>query len=208
MYRVDVYDFETEEQAKNAQKELEGIRFIRAQTKMTDPQTVLRLYDKLILKNVFSTQVGYQFLYELQEYLKTSPQIRAEQIHRIPVRQPEASMVDKREIIRQNRRLEEIRRELAEAKRLNKNKRDFRKSFRISVGVNVVCVAIILGMFLITALSENNINILNYENKLLDRYENWEKTLTEREAAVREREKELGIEEGAGDEQDQNSGSR
>jgi len=44
------------------------------------------------------------------------------------------------------------------------------------------------------ATTGNNINIINYENKLVDKYASWEKQLTEREQRVQEAEKRLGIE--------------
>ena len=39
----------------------------------------------------------------------------------------------------------------------------------------------------------DNATIINYENKIIDRYEHWEQELKEREQAVKEKEKELGI---------------
>ena len=48
------------------------------------------------------------------------------------------------------------------------------------------------GMFFITA-SSNNLNILNYENELINRYEDWETQLLQREEAIEKREAELGI---------------
>ncbi len=45
---------------------------------------------------------------------------------------------------------------------------------------------------MITATSDNA-TILNYESKLIDRYEHWEEELKEREAKVREREEAAGI---------------
>ena len=49
-----------------------------------------------------------------------------------------------------------------------------------------------IGMIVITLTSDNP-NIINYENKLVDKYEEWEQDLQEREQAVKEQEKKLGI---------------
>lgn len=46
----------------------------------------------------------------------------------------------------------------------------------------------IIGMLVITWLSEDNVTILNYENKVIDKYEIWEKQLDERESQLEERE--------------------
>ena len=49
-------------------------------------------------------------------------------------------------------------------------------------------------MFLVNYLTGNSVNVFNYENALIDKYESWENNLKEREAAIREKENELGIE--------------
>ena len=46
---------------------------------------------------------------------------------------------------------------------------------------SVVFVMIILGMFTISYYSKDNVNIINYENALIDKYEKWEAELIERE---------------------------
>ena len=56
----------------------------------------------------------------------------------------------------------------------------------------VVMAISMAGMLLIT-LNSNNLNILNYENELINRYENWEKELDDREAVIKQREEELGV---------------
>ena len=50
-------------------------------------------------------------------------------------------------------------------------------------------------MFVIT-LTGNNPTILNYEQKLQNKYAGWEQELTERENAVREKERELSLNAG------------
>lgn len=45
-------------------------------------------------------------------------------------------------------------------------------------------------MFAVTATS-GNINIVNYENALIEKYENWETKLKEKEEKLREREQSL-----------------
>ena len=61
---------------------------------MDDPDIVLALYNKLVLKEIFVTPVGYDFLHRLQEYLYTIPYIRREDILPITVYEPEG-MVSK-----------------------------------------------------------------------------------------------------------------
>ena len=66
--------------------------------------------------------------------------------------------------------------------------------FPLSIILNVLLMIAIIAMFTIT-LESDNPNVLNYERALTDRYASWEQELTEREQAVRQRERELQIEE-------------
>lgn len=88
MYQVEGYAFETKEQEHTAKHEVEIIGYIRKNTRMDDPDIVLALYNKLVLKEIFVTPVGYDFLHRLQEYLYTIPYIRREDILPITVYEP------------------------------------------------------------------------------------------------------------------------
>ncbi len=68
MYQVEGYAFETKEQEHTAKHEVEIIGYIRKNTRMDDPDIVLALYNKLVLKEIFVTPVGYDFLHRLQEF--------------------------------------------------------------------------------------------------------------------------------------------
>ena len=47
MYVVDGFEFQTKEEARQAKKESDGIRYIKDQTDMSDPDTVYKLYLRL-----------------------------------------------------------------------------------------------------------------------------------------------------------------
>ena len=194
MYKVGNYEFETQAQADVAQKELEGVRYIRSQTNMDDPDVVLQLYNSLILKEVFVTPVGFDFLRQLQEYLNTIPYIKNEDILPIPVYRPELVEEDdpKREKqVRdraQKRRQKKAKELRAQKKRKN---RDYHGAYLVSTFFAVVFALVIAGMFAITYLSDDNVNILNYENAIIDKYEDWQKALDKREKQLYERESEL-----------------
>lgn len=194
MYKVGNYEFETQAQADVAQKELEGVRYIRSQTNMDDPDVVLQLYNSLILKEVFVTPVGFDFLRQLQEYLNTIPYIKNEDILPIPVYRPELVEEDdpKREKqVRdraQKRRQKKAKELRAQKKRKN---RDYYGAYLVSTFFAVVFALVIAGMFAITYLSDDNVNILNYENAIIDKYEDWQKALDKREKQLDERESEL-----------------
>ena len=194
MYKVEGYEFETKEQAKLAQKEAAKVRYIKDQTSMDDPDVVLQLYNSLILKEVFVTPVGFDFLRQLQEYLNTIPYIKNEDILPIPVYRPELVEEDdpKREKqVRdraQKRRQKKAKELRAQKKRKN---RDYHGAYLVSTFFAVVFALVIAGMFAITYLSDDNVNILNYENAIIDKYEDWQKALDKREKQLDERESEL-----------------
>lgn len=193
MYQVEGYTFETKEQEKLARHEAETIRYIRDHTRMDDPDVVLALYNKLILKEIFVTPVGFDFLRRLQEYLYTIPYIKREDILPIPVYKetgaPSAEKPDKK----QNR--SKVQKEKQKAKVVQKHNRkenrDYRKLFHISTFFAVVFALALIGMFVITWISKDNVTIFNYENKIVDKYETWESQLQEREAQLQEREEAL-----------------
>lgn len=64
----------------------------------------------------------------------------------------------------------------------------------MSVIINGLLVIAVAAMFYIATTSTNP-NILNYEKSLVNKYAYWEQELSERENAVRERERALEAEE-------------
>ena len=56
--------------------------------------------------------------------------------------------------------------------------------------VNVVLVAVIAFMIIITLTSKNP-NIIDYENKLQNKYSTWQEELESQEESIKEREEEL-----------------
>ena len=172
---VEGYSFTNENMAKQARTEAEGVRYVKARTDMSKPDQVFNVYHKLLQQRMFQTPVGYAYLKELQEYVKTIPGIRNEDIRPIPVAD-HLVVSDTRGISeRWSRRLEKEQNKL-----------------RMSMVANFAFVVSILLMFLITATSGQT-TILNYEKKIQDRYAQWEQQLTQREKAIREEEQELEL---------------
>lgn len=177
-YRVDGFSFETEEEARKAKKELDGIAYIRTQTKMNDPDVIFSLYSRLVEKQIFETAVGIEFLRELQSYLESVPYIKKEDIVPIPV--PDKGFEE-------NQRLREEQRAVRRQQEAG-SEQVYRRRYRITGVLCAVLAAIVAGMFAITYISGNNTNIFNYEQKIIDKYEAWEQELSQREADVLRRE--------------------
>lgn len=172
---VDGYSFTDEDMAKQARKESEGIKYVKARTDMSKPDLVFNVYHRLLSQKMFQTPIGYAYLKELQEYLKTMPGIHSEDIKPIPV----ASTL----VIRDTRGITE-----RWTRRLEKEQ----NKLRISIVANFAFVVSIFIMFLIASTSGQT-TILNYEKKIQDRYAKWEQDLTQREKAIREEEQELEL---------------
>ena len=73
-----------------------------------------------------------------------------------------------------------------------KPKIEYHRRFIASLSLNIVLILVIIAMFIIMLKSDNP-NVLNYEYAVQDRYASWEQELTERENAIREKERELLI---------------
>lgn len=67
----------------------------------------------------------------------------------------------------------------------------YKELFYITLTLSIVFFIAIVGMFIISSTSDN-INILNYENKLIDKYSVWEQELNDREQELDAWEKQLG----------------
>ena len=195
MINVDGFLFEDEETAKIARKEEEGIRFIKERTALNNPEVVLKLYKKLLEQDLFVTPVGIRFLAELQNILLTSVYIAREEIPPIPVKAPEVVEVKKEESVTPL----EMKEKKTEKKE-RKSSDDYRKPFLVATFCAIILGISVIGMFVISAISGNNVNIINYREQLLNEYssweaeleeeaerlENWEETLEERESQLRD----------------------
>ena len=175
---VNGFSFETEEAYELAQNELTGIDVIRSRINMRNPQNVLDVYNKLIDKRLCKTPVGYSYLHDLQRYLENNNEIPNEEIRSIPIEPI------RRKVVKQFSGDNAIRKQADD--------NSYQSKYHSSLFFNFVFV---IGIVLLLYLSTtgDNVNIINYENKIIDRYEHWEEELTQRESAVAEYEKKYNI---------------
>lgn len=171
---INGYSFERD-MGIEARKEKRAIEIITKQMDMNVPDTVLKVYKQIISQKLFHTQVGYDFLKGLQNYLYMNPEISNESIDTIDIDSPEESM-------------EALN--AARAKRGEKTQ-DLKKNITATSGKYMLrakiflCTTIILlitvvAMFAIT-LTAKVPTVINYEKVLNDRYSVWEQELTQRE---------------------------
>lgn len=202
---VDGFLFQEKELAGKAERELDGIKYIRNNTDMKKPQTVLQLYDRILEQELFETPVGIGYLRELQDYLYTIPSIPKKDIPPIPVE----SMIRKEFVPAKDAKAgangtgssgragQSGNPSGAAEKGRNgtggKGRAGISGGMRLSLIGNAVLLLAVIAMFVI-ATTGSHPNVLNYKEKLLDQYSSWEQELKEREREVRVKEQELGIE--------------
>lgn len=178
---VDGYRFGSYQDAGLAEEEQKKIEYFRRRITGRTPQNLLAVYDKILDEKIFQTPLGWEYLKEVQQQLHTSG-VPEDMIRPIPMYVTFSHMtgdeLDRSEV---RQRIRPFRK---------KKKTD---KFKISLIVNVFLAILVVAMFIIT-LNSDNPNILNYKKVIVDQYASWEQELSEREQAVKEKERELQIE--------------
>lgn len=169
------YRFYTEKDAQLAAEELKKIEYLEARIDYSRPDSILTVYEKTIHERIFKTPVGLQYLKKLRDYLLERPEIDSHRVPEIPLFHTFSGEIRERSNPAKNR-----------IKTADKGKDG--SGFKISVILNVLLVLAVVAMFTITIRSDNP-NVLNYERVITDKYAQWEQELTERENAVREKER-------------------
>ena len=191
MYNIDGFLFEDEATAELAKNELEGIRFIKERTALDNAEVVLKLYNKLLEQKLFVTPVGIRFMVELQNVLLNSTFVAREEILPIAV----DSMVLKKELTEAEENVSKkgiVANVKKAAKKVDdKVEGNYKTPFYVALFFAIVFALSVMGMFVITKASANNINIINYRNEILNEYATWEQELQEKEAELKAREAEL-----------------
>ena len=194
-YEAGGFVFRTKKEAELAQREIEGTKYLRQKLDMENPNAVFSIYQNLIEQDLFETPVGYCFLKELRDYLLMIPAISNEEVLAIPIRYPQTEEEEKKQ--KKEQKKEEQRKERQREKEKAKNKTEQKKEGKNYKGrcqffmvTSLILLISVVSMMLLAATSDN-VNILNYENKLIDKYSSWEQELEEREQAVKEQEQAL-----------------
>lgn len=162
-YIVEGFLFATQKEADDATKESQGIRYLQKNNNMKDTKVMEQVYTKVLEQGLFHTPVGMNYLKSLQNALRSRG---CGNLLPIPVRQAEGSGTTF-----------SMRRKLTG---LDDVGGSYRKKYKVCIAVIAVMGACIVGMLGIAATT-NQPNILNYEQKLVDKYEQWEEELENRE---------------------------
>lgn len=180
-FMVGGYEFVSKEDAQIARDELNAIKYVSAKTNSKDPKQVYSLYNKIIERKLFSTQIGMNYLKSLQTFLYKSDEIPNDKIQPIPIN------VEAQEEINLRRERIEFKSELRD---LSIKAARYKNNFTRVMIVNAVLVIIIIAMFFILNTSSNP-NIINYEVNIQNKYSQWQEQLQSQEESLKARENAL-----------------
>ena len=196
---VNGFAFENPTTGSEALKEQEAIEYVNKQLNFDDTKSLLALYNQMVTRRMFHTEVGFSYLKSIQDYLMKSD-VDPAVIESIPISssQEEVDSYDKdssekkeessKEKRNRNKRYnDDIKAKNRERKLISKNKRLMKLSVSFIV-ISIVLVITIGAMFVI-ANTSNNPTILNYEEVLQNKYASWEQDLQKREADLEKKEK-------------------
>lgn len=179
---VNGYSFETQEEYEKALEEKKSIERLMKKVNLNKGELLVALYSGLITQNKLSTVIGLEYLCRLRDLIINKKYAKAADLP--PIRtgnfKPERAVGYK---------LADTKQKLQEEKQQTLK---YKERIRTLFIVNIALV-IVIGVMMYIATTGSNVNIINYEQKLVDKYAGWETQLTEREQRVREAEKRLGI---------------
>lgn len=194
-YNIGGYIFDDENKAKKAAKELKAVEYILGQIKESDERGVLTVYNKLIKQRLFSTEIGMGFLSQLRQNLVASGVFAEDEIPLVySLEEPQEKKLSapEPEITKEEKSPKKAKVD-ADKKNVgvtSEEKQLIRRLRFVNRLLLVLCITLLLcviGMFYVNS-TINSPTILNYEEKILDKYSAWEQDLTQREAAVKEKE--------------------
>ncbi len=197
-YNIGGYIFEDENKAKKAAKELKTVEYILGQVKDSDENGVLKVYKKLLNQRLFSTEIGMSFWAQLRQNLLASgvftedevPEVYSLEKEQEPEIVPEP-VVEPKETVKAALKTKEVKPKVKKVKvKTSEDIFEVKRLKFINKILLILCATLLLcvvGMFYVNS-TINSPTILNYEEKILDKYSAWEQELTAREAAVKEKE--------------------
>ena len=173
------FEFMSENDAQKAAMDLNKIKLLESRAKVSRPNDIKAVYEKAIENKIFKTPIGWNYLIKLREKLLESG-FTEEDLVNIPLN---ISMT-------RHSAMENL--SVKQRISVEKPKRDFSFGRVFPIILDIFLAILVIIMFVI-ALNSDSDNILNYKKNVTNRFSSWEQDLTEREKAVREAEKRLGI---------------
>lgn len=171
------HTFDDEKQLIAAKKEAEAVEYLRSKADFNNMNTLMKLYNRILDRDMMETIIGIEFLKEIRTTLLESGVFKEEQIRPIPLL-PEVKKLKKRK----------------ENQKENKERTLLEQKEHQNMVLKVVCfflVVLVIGMFAITLLGNFSPLPVRYEEQILNKYSAWAQTLKEKEQYLRDYVREL-----------------
>lgn len=179
---VNGYSFETQEEYEKALEEKKSIERLMKKVNLNKGELLVALYSGLITQNKLSTVIGLEYLCRLRDIIINKKYAKTSELPPIQTGNFKTERAVGYKLADTTQKLQ------AERQQTLKYKERVRTLFIVNIAL-----VIVIGVMMYIATTSNNVNIINYEHKLVDKYAAWETQLTEREQRVKEAEKRLGI---------------
>lgn len=166
------HTFDDEKQLIAAKKEAEAIEYLRAKTDFNNMNNLMKLYDRILDRDMMETVVGIAFLKEIREKLIGSGMFTEDQVRPVPLL-PEVKKLKKRKEIQTRSR----ERTLLE------------RSEHQNTVLKIVCfflVVLVIGMFVIILTGKRSPLAIRYEEQLINKYASWAAEIQAKELYLRE----------------------
>lgn len=159
---VQGFVFNTKKEYELAKEEEEAIAYLRENTDLSKPKSLLKLYQKLNNNKTFQTPIGYFFLKELKDKILSMEVIPTEELEDIAV--SIAWKKDPNEF--EQNSLEGLKQRVKD------------KTLKIrNLYIIIVFLCMILVTMVIISIYKDKTLFTDYQNELLDKYSTWEETL-------------------------------
>lgn len=177
-------------------KERQAVEYLKKQIDMGEPNTVLAVYKQVIEQNVFHTQIGYDFLQELKDFLYANPSIPNSSVPEFQTTSPAKPKKPGSQEKKKPQKKPEPKTKSPSSSPKDTAKRPLKKKetnkiLLFSLFLNIVFLVMVVIMFVLTLTSDSP-NIINYREKIENEYAQWEEDLTNREQELKQREAAIG----------------
>lgn len=179
-FTVGGYTFISVEDAELAKSEAKKISYIEGHTDMNNISVIKSVYSKALEERYFQTPIGFEYMRKLQKRIVDSEE-SAENVKPIPL------YISFRHVNLSE--AEPVKKRTSKAKKVEN---ELRVKYRNACLIATIFAVMAVVMFLIS-LNGTTVNAYNYKAAVTNTYAEWEAELTERENAVREKERELNI---------------
>lgn len=172
------YIFATHDDAEYARNEIKKIAYIETKMDMSNMTIVKGIYDKALENRTFQTPIGLEFMHNLYNMLISSGM--------------DASDIKPMPLYTTFKRLDISEKNPRRLTKRESNELSLKIKLRNSVLINVILGLLILVLIIIT-FNGSTMTAINYKANVTNQYSAWEQDLKEREAVIREKERELNI---------------